>query len=83
MKRIPSGLSEYLVQFDQAKYFKVIKHESSIKDENVNDRIQREGFDGNPLGSKELVDSVWGGKESGNIHEVSWYRNSLKKGAQP
>lgn len=30
-------------QFDLGKYFKVIHHESFIVDENINDRIQREG----------------------------------------
>ena len=30
-------------QFDPSKYFRVIDHKPSIVDENVNDRIQREG----------------------------------------
>ena len=43
MNRVPSGLSEDRPRFDMSKYFKVLLRESSIKDENVNDRIQREG----------------------------------------
>ena len=41
--RVPDGLPEYRSQFDMSKYFNVIKKESSIKDESINDRIQREG----------------------------------------
>jgi hypothetical protein len=81
MKRTPSGLPEDWVQFDPAKYFKVIHRESSIKDESINDRIQREGCHCDPVGSKNIRQSVWGGSESGNIHEVNWFRNSLKKEA--
>jgi hypothetical protein len=44
MNRIPSGLPDDRPQFQMAKYFKVIQKEPSIVDENVNDRIQKEGF---------------------------------------
>jgi len=79
MNRIPSGLPEDRPQFDLASRFKVIHRESSIVDENINDRIQREGAEVNPIDSKELTESVWGGTESGNIHEVNWFRNQGKK----
>jgi hypothetical protein len=42
--KVPDGLPEDRVQFDPSKYFKVIQKDSSIKDETVNDRIQREGL---------------------------------------
>jgi hypothetical protein len=43
MNLVPSGLSEDRPQFDPSKYFKVIQKGSSLVDENVNDRIEREG----------------------------------------
>jgi hypothetical protein len=45
MTIVTSGLPEDRSQFDMKKYFKVIERESSIKEETVNDRIQREGAD--------------------------------------
>jgi len=42
MNRVPSGLPEDRF-FDLSSHFKVLKHESSIKDEDPNERIQREG----------------------------------------
>ena len=43
MNRIPSGLPDDRPQFDMSKYFKVIQRESSIKDENLNEKIQNDG----------------------------------------
>lgn len=40
---VPSGLPEDHPQFDLASHFNVIKKESSQKDEDPNERIQREG----------------------------------------
>ena len=42
MNRVPSGLPEDKF-FDLSLHFKIIRRESSIKDEDSNDRIQREG----------------------------------------
>ena len=79
MDRVPSGLPEDRPQFDLSSRFKVIHREASIIDENVNDRMQREGAHVDPVRSKELSESVWDGKQSGNIHEVNWFRNQGKK----
>lgn len=43
LTKIPDNLLEGRAPFDPSRYFKVIHHESFIVDENVNDRIQREG----------------------------------------
>jgi hypothetical protein len=40
---VPSGLPENRSQFDLSSRFKVIKKESSTKDENMNGKIQKEG----------------------------------------
>ena len=67
MNRTPSGLPEDRAQFDPSKYFKVIHRESSIKDDNVNDRIQREGCD------------CWGGSgESEWYANHKGYSNNLE-----
>lgn len=43
MNRIPSGLPDDRPQFNMNKYFNIIHRELSIIDENLNDRIQKEG----------------------------------------
>jgi len=40
---VPSGLPEDRVQFDLSRHFKIIQKESSIKDEDLNKQIQKEG----------------------------------------
>lgn len=59
---------------DLSKYFKVIDHKLSIVDEDLNERIQREGchLGGSPGMAEE---SVWGGSLDGNVNELEWYQN--------
>lgn len=40
---VPNGLPEDRPQFDPSKYFRVIVRDRATKDENLNERIQREG----------------------------------------
>jgi hypothetical protein len=40
-KRIPSGIPDKF--FDLSSHFEIIQKENSMKDENLNERIQREG----------------------------------------
>ena len=52
MDRIPSGIPDKF--FDLSKNFKVIDHKSSIVDEDLNERIQKEGAHFGGSGSSEL-----------------------------
>jgi hypothetical protein len=61
---VPSGLPEDRLQFEMGKHFKVIQKESSIKDEDWNDRIQKEGV------------HYWGGGAPEQLltgSETEWY----------
>lgn len=59
----PSGLPEDRPQFDLTRYFKVVDRKSSVVDENVNDRIQKEGCE------------CWGGCNEQPLTggEAEWY----------
>lgn len=48
-----SGLPDDRVQFDISSRFEVIQKESSVKDENINETIQREGAHFGRGGGKE------------------------------
>jgi hypothetical protein len=61
--RIPSGLPEEKF-FDISKHFKVIQRESSVKDEDLNERIQREGVHFN---GKSTIEQPLTGEEA------EWY----------
>lgn len=50
-KRIPSGIPDKF--FDLSSHFKMIQRENSIKDEELNKRIQREGAHYNGSGNSE------------------------------
>lgn len=65
MNRVPDGLPEDRPQFDMSKYFNVIKKESSIRDETINERIGREGASISGGGCRDSM--VMGG-------EADWYR---------
>ena len=67
MNRIPSGLPDDHPQFDMTKYFKVIQREASIKDENLNERIQKEGVHYDYGGSGPVEQLLTGS-------ELEWYQ---------
>jgi hypothetical protein len=76
MDRIPSGLPEDRPQFDMTRHFKVIQRESSIKDENLNERIQKEGVH---YGGGGPVDQPLTGSELEWYQARKGYSNSIQK----